>query len=358
LREANNRFPSLPHEHNSLGYAIAFRLKISVGIGRQYVLIEYMRTRTLGRTWAGLPPAVGLLLLSGLWTVSSLRSDLLPHSNVDPLSPAQRQAALYGVFAVLAATVAVARRLEFPRGRLALACAGIGIGLFVLPSTLAHFADGIISNVERVAVFSLTPVFAVILQPYLQSESPSRGRAALAGSICAVAGILFLFPLDIPNSFRTVVALCLLIAATFLIAATNCYAVRFARTFANGSSLPMAALAGATSATCFAMASVFSRNAVWHRDALTAEFLGPFAIDLLALFLLFWLMLHLATSRMAARFLIAPLFTILVGAILQPPSPPGRAWLGIGLLAGGAAWLVFAPAEQIDGSELEPLKGL
>ena len=56
--------------------------------------------------------------------------------------PAQRQAALFSVLAALAASIAVARRVEFPCGRRARACAGIGLGLFVVPSALAACAQG------------------------------------------------------------------------------------------------------------------------------------------------------------------------------------------------------------------------
>jgi hypothetical protein len=61
---------------------------------------------------------------------------------------------------------------------------------------------------------------------------------------------------------------------------------------------------------------------------------------------------------MTARFLLAPLFTILAGIALEPTSPPVRAWLGMALLAGGAGWLVFAPPEKNGVEELDPLNAL
>ena len=314
-----------------------------------------MKLPSTARKRTGLPPILGLLLLSGLWAISSLSSDLLPHLSEDSLSPSLRQAALFSVFASIAGGIAVARGLKFPRGRFALACCAIGLGLFVLPSVLASLAQGAISALDRVAVFSLTPVFAVVLQPYLQDGPPARGTTALAGSMCAVAGILFVFPLDIPGSFHAVAALFALVAAALGIAATNCFAVRLARYCADGSILPMAAQAGASSAVCFAIAGVITHPPAGRWNVLLPAVLVPFAIDLPALFLLFWLMRHLAASRMTARFLLAPLFTILAGTALQPGSPPARAWLGMALLTAGAGWLVFAPAEETNGSELNLL---
>jgi drug/metabolite transporter (DMT)-like permease len=322
------------------------------------VFIESMRLHRTGRTRAGLSPTLGLLLLSALWAAASLRTDLFPSLGADSLSPAMHQAVIFSVFAAVAASIAVARRVEFPRKRQAWACAGIGLGLFVVPATLVACAQGMVSTLDRVAVFSLTPVLAVVLEPYMQGTAPRQGMAALAGSLVAVAGIFLLLPLDIPGSFGAGAALCALLAAAFSIAATNCLAVRLARNLAGRSTLPMAALAGAGSAVCFAAASAFTPRTAWRWAALPSQLLGLLVIDLSSLFLLFWLMPRLAASRMTARFLLAPLFAILAGMALGPTSPPVRAWLGMALLAGGAGWLVFAPADKTEVEELNPLNAL
>lgn len=318
-------------------------------VGSECVLIECMRWRRSARARRGLSPALGLLLLSVLWAANSLRGDLFPHFGVESLSSAQRQAVLYSVFAAVAACLAVARRVEFPRGRSAWACAGVGLGFFVVPSALGAFAQDWVSALDRVAVFSLTPVFAVVLEPYLQGSEPRQGRAALAGALGAVAGILGLFPLQIPGSWRAGAAVCALVVAALCIAVTNCFGVRLARNLMGRSVLAMAAQAGAASAVCFAAAAAFAPHGAWRWSVLGTELPWLLGIDLPALFLLFWLMRRLAASRMTARFLLAPLFAILAGLALEPILPPVRAWIGMALLAGGAGWLVFAPAEESEG---------
>lgn len=310
-----------------------------------------MTSRPARHTETGLSAALGLLLLAVLWALSSLSPDLLPQSTGEILGPMQRQAALFSVFTVLAASIGLARRLNFPRGRQALACAGIGLGLFVVPSILVSFAQGTISALDRVAVFSLTPVFAVVLEPYFEERPAGRGKAALAGAMSAVAGILLVFPLDIPGSYQAAAALCALVAAALAIAAANCFAVRLAHTFAEASTLPMAALAGAV---CFVLASVVAPHSGWRWSRLPLQLLPTFLLDLPALFLLFWLMRRLAASRMTARFLLAPLFTILLGLAVEPALPPLRAWLGMALLAGGAGWLLFAPPDQAEEANWTP----
>ena len=329
-----------------------------MSVRTECVLIESMRSGRIGCTRIGLSPALGLLLLSVLWALASLRKDLLPHFGVDALSPLQGQAVLFSVFAAMAAFIAVVRRVEFPRGRRAWACAGIGLGLFVVPTALAAYAQGLVSTLDRVAVFSLTPVLAVVVEPYLQGSEPRQGKAALASALAAVAGVLCLLPLDIPGSFRAGAALCMLLATAFGIAATNCFAVRLPRNLAGRSTLPMAALAGAASAACFTAVVAFGPRTDWHWSALPLQLLGFVVVDLPVLFLLFWLMRRLAASRMTARFLFGPLFTILAGMALEPTSPPVRAWLGLALLAGGAGWLAFAPGKNIDVEELDPMKAL
>ena len=314
-----------------------------------------MRLHRTGRTRARLSSTFGLLLLSALWAVDSLRADLFPDLGADSLSPALSQATLFSMFAALAACIAVARRFESPRGRHAWDCAGIGLGLFVVPGVLVLCAQGWVSTLDRVAVFSLTPLFAIVLEPYLQGAAPRQGKAALAGALAAIAGILLILPLDIPGSFGAGAALCALLGAAFSVAAANCLAVRLARNLAGRSTLPMAAQTCAASAICFAAIAAFTPRRGWHWSALSTQLPRLLVIELPALFLLFWLMRQLAASRMTARFLLAPLFTIVPGMALEPTSPPIHAWFGIALLAGGAGWLVFAPVEA---EELESLNAL
>ena len=300
----------------------------------------------------GLSPALGLLLLSALWALDTLRTELFPRFGSGTVSHVLGQAVLFSIFAVVAACIAIVRRVEFPRGRSAWACAGVGLGLFLFPAALLAWAQGELSTFDRVAVFSLTPVFAVILEPYLQGSTPSRAKAALGASLTAITGVLFLFPLSIPGSLRAGAALFALLTASFGIAAANCVAVRLAVRVAERSILPMAALAAGATAICFAAAAAFNPHAASRWNEVSSSLPGLLVINLPALFLLFWLMPRLAASRMTVRFLLAPLMTLVLGMALEGPPLSVRAWLGMLLLAGGAGWLVFAPSER---PELEGL---
>jgi drug/metabolite transporter (DMT)-like permease len=172
----------------------------------------------------------------------------------------------------------------------------------LVPEALLTCAQGWVPSLDRVAVFSLTSVFAVVLEPYVQGSEPRQGKAALAGALDAVAGILFLLGLDLPRSFRAGAALCLLLAATLGIAATYCLAVRLARNLASPSTLPMAAQACAPAAVCFAADAAFAPHSAWRWSALPLQLLVLFVIDIPALSLLFWLMHRLNASRMRFPF--------------------------------------------------------
>jgi drug/metabolite transporter (DMT)-like permease len=297
------------------------------------------------RLRAGLSPIAGLLALSALWAFGWLLADLFPHSAANMMPQPLGQAILFGIFAAMTCLIAAVRRLKIPRGRHAWQCAGVGIGLFVIPTAVAALAQNWISNFDEVAALCLTAVFAVVLEPFLQEGVQTRSRAAMAGALAAIAGVLCLFPLEIPRSFQAGAGLGALIATAFEVAATNCIAVRLARENPGRSILPMATLAGGASAVCFAVMAVFSGSAAWHSTTLHIYASRLLLVDIPSLFLLFWLLSHMGASQMTARFLLAPLFAALAGLVLEQRLPPLRAFLGMALLAGGSGWLVFAPAE-------------
>jgi len=291
-------------------------------------------------------PGLGLLLLSALWAAGWLVPDLFPRFGAEGVSLPVGQAILFGVFAGLCAAIASGRGLEFPRGRRGWASAGVGVGLFVIPACAAAFARGRISDFDAVAIFCLTPVFAVVLEPTLQNCPPHRGKGALAGCLVAIAGSLCIFPLEAPGSLPAAAALCALLTAALAVAAANCIAVRIASSKAGISILPMAAQAAGISAVCFGVMAVAIPRATWTTTAPEIFIPKPFLVDLPGLVLVFGLMSRMAASRMAARFLLAPLFASVAGLALERMLPPVRGMLGLLLLAAGSGWLVFAPAES------------
>jgi drug/metabolite transporter (DMT)-like permease len=292
-------------------------------------------------------PVGGLLLLCFLWALVSLRSDLLPGSlQVARSSPLASEAVSLAVFAVIAAVAASLRKAPWPRGSKIRATALAGLGLFAVPSVLIEVANGTISAATRVALFSLTPVFAVVLEPHLGSPSARQQRGALAAALIAVFGTLLVFPLDVPlnvpRSGAVAFAFCAILAAVVSVAAANCLSVRLACEQSAPSMVSFAALA-----TGIAAITLGASSALLERHTWSAPNLDPWtALDLSALVLLFWLMHRMTAVPMTTRFLIAPLLANLIGLAFFRPGVQSQGWVGLLLITAGSGWLLLGPRDE------------
>src|SRR3569833_358939 len=144
----------------------------------------------------------GLLLLSLLWAVGWVRADLAPGTRAGmELSPLWGEAALLGVFAVMAALAGKTLEKRWPTGRAMAISLLAGFGLFVVPAVLAVRAQERIDDATRVALFSLTPMFAVIFEPYLGIAGARETRGGFPAAMIAVAGTFLVFPLELPRSY-------------------------------------------------------------------------------------------------------------------------------------------------------------
>jgi drug/metabolite transporter (DMT)-like permease len=307
-----------------------------------YVLIE-VREHCLRSSAIKAAPVGALLLLCLLWSLASLRPDLLPSSASETnSSPLLNQASILALFAIVAAATAFVQRANWPRGRTLLEAGLVGAGLLALPALLVELAKGHIDDSTRVALFSLVPIGAVVMEPYLGSPLQSPQRGGLAASLVAVAGTLLIFPLELPGSSAQAIAFCGVIAAVASIAAANCTAVKIARSQTNLSGF--ATIAAGSAAILLAIAALSierSARPVAHIDAWAIP-------DLLGLALLFWLMPRMSAVRMTSRFLIAPLMANLIALAFLRPGVQLRGWLGLLLMALASCWLLFAPEDEPD----------
>lgn len=306
-------------------------------------------------------PVAALFLLCFLWSLNSLRSDLLPQF---PAIANQglmflHQALPLALLAIASSFFALVRRSEWPRGKELRESVLIGLGLFVAPAVLTFFATSWLSDLTRVALFSLVPVFAVIFEPYLGNLSREQSKSGLMASLVAVAGTSFLFPIDVPQSVRAGYAFGTVVLAAACIASANCRAVRLASGLTGKSIAPLAAIAGASASIgLFAVSAILERghwNWTEFRSGLGLTVAWMIAVELPALALLFWLMRYMSATRMTTRFLFAPLIANLLGLIFLRPAVNIREWLGLLLVAGGASWLLLAKEDEpeMTGSSLK-----
>ena len=85
-------------------------------------------------------PVTALLLLCFLWSLGSLRSDLMPTIFAGGLPTFEREAIHLGALAVVAWLIALVTRAAWPRGRQIWDAILIGLGLFAVPAFFGEAA--------------------------------------------------------------------------------------------------------------------------------------------------------------------------------------------------------------------------
>lgn len=291
-------------------------------------------------------PVIGLLLLCFLWSLESLRSDLLPAQFAAGLPPFEREAMHLSALAVVAWLMAGVQRAPWPRGRQIWDSILIGLGLFVVPALLGEAAKNEIPDLTRVALYSLAPVFAVAFEPYLGRLTESQSKGGLLAALGCVFGTLGVFPLAIPSTWEGAGGFLAIILAVACISATNCWAVRFICETPPQSGAPIASVASAIAAAILAGVSLISEHPVWNNWVVGPEVAWTTAVELPALVLLFWLMRRMSAVRMTTRFVVTPLIVNVVGLIVLRPSMRVRAGLSILLIAVSAGWLLASHEED------------
>jgi len=295
----------------------------------------------------------GLLLLSLLWSLSSLQIDLFPHSD-SSLPPRERETLPFILLCVVATLFAMQRRLKWPRGTQLLSAVWIGVGLFLVPSLLVQLSSHWIPDLTRAALFALVPIFVVVFEPYIGAAAPPQPRAPLQGALVALGGMLCIFPLVLPHSIASELAFCAVILAAACAAAANCFAVRVVTERGHESVAPLAAIAGITTAAGFAATSAFTERLVWHLDEANSALLFSTGLGLVELLLLFWLMRRLSAVRMSTRYLLAPLIAAVFGLLYFQIPLTARTSLGFLLLGMGSLWLLLAPHQVAEIISVAP----
>jgi drug/metabolite transporter (DMT)-like permease len=311
-----------------------------------YGLIKTMKDAN-GKGMRDALPVTGLLLLCFLWSLASLRSDLLPDQFATGLPPLERSALHLAGLAIVGWLLAGVFRAPWPRGRQIWDSILLGLGMFVVPALLAEAAKAEIPDLTRVALYSLAPVFAVAFEPYLGRLSESQSKGGLLAALGCVIGTLGVFPLMIPRTWDGAGCFFAIILAVVSISATNCWAVRFMSEMPLKSGAPVASIAGASSALLLIAASFIGERPVWSHPLVGPEIAWTTSVELPSMLLLFWLMRRMSAVRMTTRFVVTPLIVNIVGLIVLRPSMQLRAGLGILLIAVSAGWLLASREEEV-----------
>jgi drug/metabolite transporter (DMT)-like permease len=287
-----------------------------------------------------LGPVAALLILCLLWALDGLAPDLFPVLRRAPMPAMERQAITYALFAVVAFLLAMLQKARVPGFRRVVMWAAVGMLAFGAPVLLGVAAQGWVPQLERVAIFSLAPVFAVVLEPHI-TGTPVRSNSALLAALVAIGGTLCIFPLSIPANTAAALAALVVVVAAVCAAVGNCLAVQLACKQREGSLAFVAVIAGGAVAVAFAVTGLATED--WQLPQSTMQLARIVMIDLPTLLLLFWLLRRMSAVRMTTRYLLAPWLTVLAGLALEQPAITVRIAVGVVLIGAGAAWLLLAP---------------
>lgn len=257
----------------------------------------------------------------------------------------------------------LARGSLWSRGGLKLAVGSVL--LLGVPATLVGVALGGASEVTITALFALAPIMVVVLvsNSSFGGDEASGANKLLGPALAGLGGTLLLLPVSAPESWReggfaVIAALGVLVAAVAgvwmyrLLRDFDVVEAALICCFANG--LYFLAVFAASFLT--AGGNGASRwDGVWTRDAVIIEIAKEIAKALLfnlpQIVLLVWLMRDVAPARLAARYLVVPLLTVMEGYVLLRP--------GIGLrVIGGGALMVFGAWRLLTASQREGESGL
>ncbi len=294
-------------------------------------------------------PLAAFLVLCLLGSLGPLRSEFAPAITSSALPPWLTLALPYLLAAVVAAAYALLNRLIWLSASQARTAAFIGLGLFAVPALVLRLAQPWIDPFTQVILLALVPVFAVVLEPHI-AQPYTPARHTLVAALAAAAGLLLVFPFQLPRTTAVAAAWLAALLAVCIVAAAYCRAAQLAI------QIPSSSVASFTVVCCAASAAAFllvgNVESAFHLPSAPphAQLLWSTLIDAPSLLLLFWLLPRLPASRITTRFILSPLFTSLAGLILLQPALTLRTTLGLVLAAGGSAWLLLAPASRPDAS--------
>lgn len=266
------------------------------------------------------------LLLSSSW--------LLPSEAVDE-SPVIQQACFYGAVGLVALIFAYRRLRIRLQWREYLRVAAVSILLLGMPAVLGEWARNDISDISRAALFALVPFVVVVVASARESEPGVRRFSVPA--LVGFGGVLLLLPFSFPISLRGQIVFGVLLAAIALVGFASEEVHRLLHGFGMIEALAFVSLPNAI----FLFACYFVNLPSAESWSGVSSLLSIHSLyNLVELLLLIWLLREMSPVRLAVRYLIVPLFTVLEGfAFLHPPLTVRMA-AGVALLVTGAAYLL------------------
>lgn len=261
----------------------------------------------------------------------------------------EQQSCFYAVVGLVALAFSCSRLwARLKRERLFwLRLAGISVLLLGLPAVLGEWASGGMSDVSRAALFALVPfvVVAVAMGSELLSADEPGVRRFFVPGLAGLGGVLLLLSFNFPMSLQGRAMVGVLVVAIVLAGFASAWVYRLLRGFGMVEALAIVCLSNAAFfAACHFIGLPWAGS--WSGVSSLASVHSLYSLA--ELLLLVWLLREMPPVRLAARYLVVPLFTVLEGLVVWRPSITMRMGAGLVLLAGGAGYILFSRSEDPD----------
>jgi drug/metabolite transporter (DMT)-like permease len=212
--------------------------------------------------------------------------------------------------------------------------AGAGLGLIGVPFLLLEYVGGMVSGTLVVAGFSLVPVVVILAGGTMRLLVP-----ALVG----VAGILLVVPVSLPGSVRGYLGLGLVGIAVIVTGLSLSFMHRL---LAGRDLVVSLGLISLVNGVLLGLVGVPTGGVELSWTLLGFEVVRGLLLDAPVIILLVWLVRDLEPHRVSARYLVAPLFTVVEGYLAMRPGWDWRMFVGVLLIGSGAAWLLRADSVE------------
>jgi drug/metabolite transporter (DMT)-like permease len=270
------------------------------------------------------------LLLASSW--------LLPATTIEA-SPIAQQSCFYAAVGLVGWGFSYRQLFARLKRRewLCLRLAGVSVLLLGLPVVLGEWARDGISDISRAALFGLVP-FVVVVVAMMREVEPGV-RRFFAPALAGFGGALLLLPFNFPASLRGRIMFGVLLVTIVLVGFASESVYRMLRGFGMMEVLVVVCLSNAVFlAACHFAGLPFAES--WSSASSLISIHSLYS--LVELLLLVWLLREMSPVRLAVRYLVVPLFTVLEGFAFLRPAPTVRMGAGLVLLVGGAAYLLLS----------------
>lgn len=223
--------------------------------------------------------------------------------------------------------------------------AGASVLLLGLPAVVGEWASGGMSDVSRAALFALVPfvVVAVAMGSELLSADEPGVRRFFVPALAGLGGVLLLLSFDFPMSVQGRTMVGVLVVAIVLAGFASAWIYRLLRGFGMMEALAIVCL---SNAAFFAACHFIGLHLAGGWSGVSSLVSIHSLYGLVELLLLVWLLREMPPVRLAARYLVVPLFTVLEGLVVWRPPVTIRMAAGLVLLAGGAGYILFSRNED------------